>query len=190
MILTGDSNLACWERILDYYKGRTEEETGTEVLKADILPASHHGSRTFFKDGDEDSEASLEALETIAPDAVVASVGDNNQHDHPHDDMMDAYRDQVGDDNVFETRHTGTIVMEIDAGVPYRLVLDTGAYAEDYGWSDDDDDPGQDATDDRGGSGGGLAAGLVVGAAGLTAAAIAAKRRRGSPTRLDDQPAA
>ena len=103
---------------------------------------------------------------------------------------MDAYREQAGEENVFETRHTGTIVMEIDAGVPYRLVLDTGAYAEDYGWSDDDDDPGQDATDDRGGSGGGLAAGLVVGAAGLTAAAIAAKRRRGSPTRLDDQPAA
>lgn len=190
VMLTGDSNLACWERILDYYKGRTEEETGTDVLKVDVLHASHHGSRTFFKDGGEDTDASLEALETIAPDAVIVSVGEDNRHDHPHEDMMDAYREQSGEENVYETRHTGTIVMEIDAGVPYRLVLDPGAYAEDYGWSDDDDDPGRDATEDRGGGGGGLAAGLVVGAAGLTAAAIAAKRRRGSPTRLDDQPAA
>ena len=147
LILTGDSNLACWERILDYYKGRTEEETGTEVLKADILHASHHGSRTFFKDGDENSEASLEALETIAPDAVVVSVGENNQHDHPHEDIMDAYRAQVGDDNVFETRHTGTVVMEVDAGAPYRIILDSDGYAEDYGWSDEDNDD-----DDGGGS--------------------------------------
>ena len=67
VILTGDSNLACWERILDYYKGRTEEQTGTEVLQADILHASHHGSRTFFKDGDEVSEASLGAARDDRP---------------------------------------------------------------------------------------------------------------------------
>lgn len=190
VILTGDSNLACWERVLDYYKGRSEQDTGTEVLKADVLHASHHGSRTFFKDGGEDTAASLEALETIAPDAVIVSVGEDNRHEHPHEDMINAYREQSGEDNVFETQHAGTIVMEIDAGVPYRLVLDSGAYAEDYGWTDeDDDDPGQDEATDRGG-GGGLAAGLALGAGALTAAAIAAKRRQGSPTRLDDQPAA
>lgn len=190
VILTGDSNLACWDRIVDYYKGRTEEETGTEVLKADILHASHHGSRTFFKDGDENSEASLEALETIAPDAVVVSVGENNQHDHPHEDMMDAYRAQVGDDNVFETRHTGTVIMEVDAGAPYRIILDPGGYAEDYGWSDEDDnDGGEDGDPDNRGGGGKLAAGVLVGGA-LTAAALAKRRRQGSPTRLDDQPAA
>ncbi len=189
VILTGDSNLACWERILDYYKGRTEEQTGTEVLKADILHASHHGSRTFFKDGDEDSEASLEALETIAPDAVVVSVGEDNRHGHPHEDMMDAYREQVGEEFVYETRQTGTVIMEVDAGALYRIILDPGAYAEDYGWSDDDDQDGGDEGDPGGGGGGTLAAGVLVGGA-LTAAAIAKRRRRGSPTRLDDQPAA
>lgn len=191
VILTGDSNRACWERILDYYEGRTEEQTGTEVLKADILHASHHGSRTFFKDGDEDSEASLAALETIAPDAVVVSVGEDNQHGHPHEDMMDAYREQAGEEFVYETRQTGTVIMEVDAGSPYRIILDPGAYAEDYGWSDDDDEGGSDDgdPDDRGGGGGKLAAGVLVGGA-LTAAAIAKRRRQGSPTRLDDQPAA
>lgn len=185
--LTGDSNLACWERILDYYQGRAEDETGTEVLAADVLHASHHGSRTFFKPGDKDSEASLEALETIAPDAVVVSVGDNNRHDHPHEDMMTAYRDQAGDENVFETRQTGTVIMEVDTGSPYRIVLDPGGYAEDYGWDDDEDDGDED--DVNGGSSG-LAAGLALGAGALTAAAIARRRKKGSATRLDDAPAA
>lgn len=188
VVLTGDSNLACWERILDYYQGRTEDETGTEVLAADVLHASHHGSRTFFKPGDKDSAASLEALETIAPDAVVVSVGDNNRHDHPHEDMMTAYRDQAGDENVFETRQTGTVIMEVDTGSPYRIVLDPGGYAEDYGWDDDEEDGGGD--DANGGGGGGLAAGLALGAGALTAAAIARRRKKGSATRLDDAPAA
>lgn len=190
LILTGDSNLACWERILDYYKGRAEEETGTEVLKADVLHASHHGSRTFFKDGGEDSEPSLEALETIAPDAVVVSVGEDNRHNHPHEDMMDAYRDQVGEDFVYETRQTGTVIMEVDAGSEYRILLDPGSYLEDYGWDDEDDQSGgdEDEPDDRGGGVGKLAVGLAAGA--LTAAALAKQRRTGSPTRLDDQPAA
>lgn len=187
VVLTGDSNLTCWERIVDYYEGRDDDETGTEVLQADALSSSHHGSRTFFKSGDEDSEASLDALQIIEPDAVIVSVGEDNQHGHPHDDMMSAYRDQVGEDNVYETRHSGTVVMEVDPGVAYRIVLDSGRYAEDYAWDDDDDD-GTDEDRD-GGGGGGLAAGVAIGAGVLTAAAIARRRKR-SPTRLDDQPAA
>jgi competence protein ComEC len=190
VILTGDSNLACWDRILDYYQGRSEEDTGTEVLKADILHASHHGSRTFFKDDGEESEASLDALSTIAPDAVVVSVGENNPHNHPHEDMMEAYREQVGDENVFETRHTGTVTMELDRDVPYRIVLDPGGYAEDYRWDEEDDDGEGDDEDRHGGGGGGLAAALALGAGAAAAAAIAKRRRKGSPTRLDDEPAA
>jgi hypothetical protein len=122
---------------------------------------------------------------------VVVSVGENNRHDHPHEDMMEAYRDQVGDENVFETRKTGTVIMEVDAGIPYRIVLDPGRYAEDYAWDEDDeDDGGGNDRDDRGG-GGGLLAGLAIAGAGaLAAAEIAKRRRRGSPTRLDDEPAA
>lgn len=190
IILTGDSNLACWERVVGYYKGRSDDETGTEVLQANVLHASHHGSRTFFKDGDADSEASLEGLETIDPDAVVVSVGEDNRYEHPDEDMMAAYRDQAGDENVFETRTTGTVIMELDAGAPYRIVLDPGGYAEDYGWDEEDDEGGSDDAGDRGGGGGGgaLAAGLAAGA--LTAAAIAKRRKNASRTRLDDQPAA
>jgi len=109
-ILTGDSNVACWKRVVGYYEGREADETGTEVLDADVLHASHHGSRTFIKENGKDSEAWLDALDIIDPGYVVISVGEKNRHDHPHDDMMDAYREQAGEDNVLETtqrRHRG-----------------------------------------------------------------------------------
>lgn len=141
VLLTGDSNLACWDRIVDYYKGRTEEETGTEVLKADILHASHHGSRTFFKDGDEDSEASLEALETIDPKSVVISVGENNSHGHPHAEMLSAYVDQVTSESVLQTMDSGTLVLTVTGKDTYELQPDA-SYAEKYGWDDDDDSGG------------------------------------------------
>lgn len=174
VILTGDSDIACWKRVVDYYEGRPDSETGTEVLAAEVLHASHHGSRTFFKEGDEDSEAWLDALELINPDAVIVSVGEDNKHGHPHEDMMKAYREEAGENNVFETCQSGTVVVEVDSGGDYHLVLDPGSYAEDYGWDDEGDD------DDRGSGGGD----------GSTAAAIAKRRLRGSSTRLDNKPAA
>lgn len=178
VILTGDSDLACWKRVVDYYEGRDDSETGTEVLAAEILHASHHGSRTFFKEGDEKSDAWTEALKLIGPDAVIVSVGEENRHGHPHADMMKAYREEAGEENVFETAHTGTVVVEVDSGSPYHLVLDPGSYAEDYGWDDDDGGSGGD-DDDRDSGGGGSAA-----------AKSSSRRRRGSATRLDNKPAA
>ena len=73
VMLTGDSDVACWKRVVDYYKGRPDNETGTEVLDSTVLHASHHGSRTFIKENGEESEAWLEALETMDPEAVVVS---------------------------------------------------------------------------------------------------------------------
>jgi beta-lactamase superfamily II metal-dependent hydrolase len=193
VMITGDSNLACWKRIVGYYEGRTDDETGEEVLEATVLHASHHGSRTFFKEGDVDSDPWGDALELINPDAVIVSVGENNRHDHPHEDMMRAYRNQVGEDDVYETRQTGTVILEVeDDGVP-RIRLDSGRYVEDYGWDDEDDEGGDDdEPEDRGGGGGGAAKALAgLAAAGVVgAAAAAARRKKGSRTRLDDQPAA
>ena len=193
VMITGDSNLACWRRIVGYYEGRTDDDTGEEVLEATVLHASHHGSRTFFKDSDEDSDPWPDALELINPDAVIVSVGENNRHDHPHEDMMQAYRDQVGEDDVCETRQTGTVILEVeDDGVP-RIRLDSGRYVEDYGWDDEDDEGDDDhEPEDRGGGGGGAGKALAgLAAAGVVgAAAAAARRKKGSRTRLDDQPAA
>ena len=103
---------------------------------------------------------------------------------------MEAYREQVGDENVFETRHTGTVIMEVDADVPYRILLDPGGYAEDYGWDEENAGGDSDDEDRDGGGGGALAAGLALGVGAAAAAVIAKRRRKGSPTRLDDEPAA
>jgi competence protein ComEC len=135
VMITGDSNLPCWQRIVGYYEGR-EDESGLEVLKTTILPASHHGSRTFFKD-DKSDKPWLDALEAIDPETVIVSVGKNNRHDHPHSDAMNAYRDQVGNDMVLQTSEQGTMVLEVDADGTARLIEDQGpAFAEKYGWDD------------------------------------------------------
>jgi competence protein ComEC len=170
VVLTGDSNVACWKRIEGYYPAETE----ADVLDADVLHASHHGSRTFVKDGGKDSEAWLGGLELISPAKVVVSVGENNRHDHPHEDMMEIYREEAGDDNVHETRLDGTLVFEFETG---QLIADTGTYRDSYGWDDDSDDD----DDDGGGGGGG---------GGSRGGGGTAKTRRKSPNRLDNSASA
>lgn len=73
-MLTGDSGLKAWERIVDYYEGRADGND-LSVLASQVLHASHHGSRTFVKD-DKDAEPWLRALDAISPEDVVISVGD------------------------------------------------------------------------------------------------------------------
>jgi competence protein ComEC len=184
VMLTGDSNLACWQRVVGYYNDDDDEETGTEVLSADVLSGSHHGSRTFYKPGDKDTEPWLEGLETIAPDLVVVSVGEDNDHGHPHEDMMNAYRDQCGTENVHETAQSGTVLIEVDSGGDYVLVLDPGSYAEDYAWDEEDDDDRGAAAKEA------LAGAAVIGGAALVTAGVKRHRDRRSRTRLDNQPAA
>ncbi|HEY6322369.1 MAG TPA: MBL fold metallo-hydrolase [Thermoanaerobaculia bacterium] len=136
VMLTGDSNKACWERVVSYYKNRTDG-VGVEVLQAQSLKASHHGSRSFIKDDKED-EPYLEALERIQPEHVVISVGPDSKHDHPHDDMVDVYEDSVGADNVLQTRQIGTVRLEVEADGVARLITEEGAeYERKYGWGDD-----------------------------------------------------
>lgn len=170
VILTGDSNSACWKRIADYYP----EQTEADILDAEVLHASHHGSRTFVKEGGKDSEAWLDALELISPAKVIVSVGEDNRHSHPHEDMMEIYRNEAGDDNVHETRLDGTLVFEVEDDGNGQLIADTGTYRDEYGW--DDDDSGDDDDDGDDGSRGG---------GGTTA-----KRRSRSPNRLDSSASA
>ncbi len=63
VLLPGDSAVRQWkDRIVPYYdKG---------LLEADVLVASHHGSRTFFK-RDKDDDPYEEAIEAIDPDYTL-----------------------------------------------------------------------------------------------------------------------
>lgn len=110
IMITGDADYDAWEKhISDYHKER---------LPSFILSAAHHGSRTFFwKDSNTDSPAYKEHLKTIDPTYIIVSAPKvkESKHDHPHEEAMELYREQVGSDNVF---HLGDkrecIIVDID----------------------------------------------------------------------------
>lgn len=151
VMLTGDSNLPAWQRVVGYYEGRTDEND-LSVLGSDLVHASHHGSRTFVKDS-KDDEPWLDALEAMKPSDVVISVGSDNRHDHPHDDMLSIYEDEVGDDHIHQTKDSGTLVLTVTDEDGYDLAPDV-SFAEQYGWDDDD---GGELSKSSGPSGGGSA---------------------------------
>ena len=57
--------------------------------------------------------------------------------EHPHDDMLTIYRDQVDDEHVLQTKDSGTLVLTVTGEGTYELAPDA-SYAEQYGWDDDD----------------------------------------------------
>jgi competence protein ComEC len=130
-MFAGDADRTAWEvHITDYHKKR---------LPSQILNASHHGSRTFFKDG-EDDEPYTTALAAINPTYVVVSAPKQSEsrHDHPHDDAMELYEGQVGKDNVL---HTGanreSYICDIFTDGNYEVRADT-TLVDEYGRDNDD----------------------------------------------------
>lgn len=111
MLLTADAELPVWERML---RSKTEEEA-QELLRADVLKVSHHGSRTG-------TDAAL--LQGIAPQQAIISVGRGNRFDHPHEEVLDLLSSTVGEQNVHRTDEVGTISVLAD-GSSYR-VLENG----------------------------------------------------------------
>lgn len=96
ILITGDADYKAWkDNITDYHKNR---------LPSTVLSAAHHGSRSFFwKDADTDEDPYKEHLEIIDPSYVIVSAPKEKEskHDHPHQEAMDLYRENVGDDAVF-----------------------------------------------------------------------------------------
>lgn len=91
IMIVGDADRCAFEKhITKYHKDR---------LASFALAASHHGSRTFFRENEED-DAYLDALNAIDPEYVVISAPtqDESPHGHPHDDAVELYEDHVGED--------------------------------------------------------------------------------------------
>jgi beta-lactamase superfamily II metal-dependent hydrolase len=128
VLVTGDSDRTAFkDHITDYHK---------EGLSAVVLDASHHGSRDFFKESEEDEDPYLKALETIAPEYVVISAptAKESPHGHPHQDAVELYEKQVGSsDNVL---HTGQkrycFICDIYRDGKYSIWEDKGALVEAY----------------------------------------------------------
>ncbi len=91
------------------FTGDAEEESETdmvesgEVLKADVLKAAHHGSRTA------NTEAFLEAVD---PSCVVISCGEDNSYGHPHAEVLNRLREKGI--SIFRTDDQGTVVAVSD----------------------------------------------------------------------------
>jgi beta-lactamase superfamily II metal-dependent hydrolase len=133
VMFTGDSHKGAWESIVKHY-----EKDGQLVAK--VLHASHHGSRTFFKDSSEDDAAWTDHLDAIEPEYVVVSVGADNQHDHPHDDMMDEYEARVGGEGIYRTDHDLSIELCVDSSGLCSWEFDPDSLQENYQLDDEDDD--------------------------------------------------
>lgn len=138
VMITGDSHRAAWESIVKHYD--------EDVLQCDVLRASHHGSRTFFKQRCEEDEAYTAHLDAMEPEVVVISVGEGNTHDHPHDDMLEEYEERVGSDNVLRTDERFTIVLTIDEDGTLEWAMDDEDFQAEYELPDGDDD-GDDEED-------------------------------------------
>jgi len=96
VMLPGDANRNAFEKhITDHYG---------DAMHSQTLGASHHGSRSYFRDSEED-EPYVEALNLTDPNYIVISAPtqEESPHDHPHDDAVNIYAKKVGEDNILHT---------------------------------------------------------------------------------------
>ena len=94
MLFTGDAEKAVEDEILSPY------------LKATILKAGHHGSRT---------SSSANFIANVRPEYVFISAGKNNRFGHPNKQALENYRvNFVLPEKIFCTAFNGTVVVETD----------------------------------------------------------------------------
>lgn len=161
ILVAGDSRWNEWkERIVDEYRG-------DGLLEHELLLASHHGSRSFFADS-EDDDPYLEGLEAISPEVVLVSVG-TNTFDHPHADAIDNYENVTK--SILRTDELGTLVCSSD-DQGWTIV----AYPDEDGAVTDE---GADVHPPSGSKG--RAAAIILGVAGGAAAATFIRRRKEDP---------
>ncbi len=85
-------------------------ETVPDALRADVLIAPHHGSRT---------SSTAEFVQAVAPRAVIFPVGYRNRFRHPHPEVVARYRD-IGS-AMARTDEGGAISFELREGMPLSV---------------------------------------------------------------------
>lgn len=112
-MLCGDTSYRPWmEKILPYYSD--------DMLGADILLASHHGSLTFFDDPSDEKRYYTAHIKKVAPVMTLVSVGANG-HGLPDDAAMKLYtKNSSGSSSgskVWTTQDKGSMLLTLkDAG--------------------------------------------------------------------------
>lgn len=142
ILFTGDSDKKAWkDHITEYHK---------KSLPSYVLSASHHGSRTFFKDNEEDKDVYEAHIKEINPSYLVISAPkqEDSPHGHPHDDAMELYKKYVDEDNILHLgANTESVIVDIDSDGNIEIRTDK-ELVEEYGKSDDEKgDDGQEKSD-------------------------------------------
>lgn len=136
VMLPGDADLIGWQaHITNYHRER---------LPSSVLAAAHHGSRTFFKQ-DEEDEPYTEALKEIDPQHIVISAPkrEESPHKHPHKDAVELYTAQVGNEEIYHTgadRHCFIVDLYRDGTMDIRS--DEGRLIDAYGLGNGDNGGG------------------------------------------------
>jgi competence protein ComEC len=100
ILLTGDA-----EREAEHYMIYIYDD----FLRADILKAGHHGSRTSNTDG---------FLSMVAPETAIISVGRLNRFNHPSEEVIRRFEEN--DIAVYRTDRNGAVVVRT-CGREYRI---------------------------------------------------------------------
>ncbi|SFP19517.1 S-layer homology domain-containing protein [Salibacterium halotolerans] len=94
VLLTGDAGVEQEQDMVNEYN-----------VEADILKAGHHGSNT---------SSSAPFIEEVDPEATILSYGEDNQHGHPVESVVDRLRNAGSD--IYSTAEEGDIVFSITEG--------------------------------------------------------------------------
>lgn len=123
LLLTGDSDWKAWkEKIIPNFLGK---------VKSEILIASHHGSRSFFTDEEENETIDVEnnpdstyidSIDYIDPDIVLISCGDYNTYHHPNKEAFEIYGNKSENCQVYTTKSCGSFAGYIDRYGNYTVV--------------------------------------------------------------------
>jgi len=139
ILITGDTDYNAWTKhITKYHKDR---------LPSFVLSAAHHGSNSFFWEGDPKNEDPYkEHLDTIDPTHITVSAPKRKEspHGHPDKEAMDLYKDAVGEDNL---HHLGKkrecIIVDIKDDGDIEIYPDD-TLVETYGIVNEDESNGSD----------------------------------------------
>jgi competence protein ComEC len=141
VLITGDSDKCAWSEHITPYHGAGEENR----IQAQVLSASHHCSRTFFKVNEEDPEPYTRHIELIKPMHLIISspLQEESCHGHPHDDALELYKRYIHEDAIL---HLGdgrrSFICDIFSDGKYIINDDGGRLAEVYGLTSDDEGGG------------------------------------------------
>lgn len=116
LLMTGDSDWKSWkEKIVPNFNDG-------DFLKSEILIASHHGSRSFFTDEENDEidekanpdTTFTDSIKLISPTITLISCGKYETAHHPNKKAMKLYTEHTSNEQVFTTNLKGNLIGFID----------------------------------------------------------------------------